>query len=246
MFGKVFRSLWQGSLCGKADEQLVFVYLLANADSDGNAEMVQTIIAHQTGLPLDRVMAAIDNLMATDPQSRSPEQEGRRLLPLGDRNWGWQITNYPKYRAMRDENDRREQNRKAKAGQRGRGKSANVSQGQPQAAQAEAEAEAEAEGKKKHLSARPKADASPVIFELPLRDGTTHEIHESQVPKWRKAYPDVDIIPTLREQLAWLEANPGRRKTKKGIVRFINGWFLKEQNTPPRETAFNGTSTFRR
>lgn len=150
MFGKVFRCLWQGSLCGKADEQLVFVYMLAHADSGGQVEMVQSIISQQTGLPLDRVEAAIAALMAPDPESRTPDQEGRRLLPLGERSWGWEIVNYAKYRHMRDENARKEQTKRAVAKYRSNKKNGDVSHGKPRKAQGEVEVEGEEE-KSTHL-----------------------------------------------------------------------------------------------
>jgi len=148
MFGKVFRSLWEGSLCGKPDDQLVFVFMLASADADGVVDVVPSIIAHQTGLELDRVQGAISRLMEADPESRTTDHEGRRLLAVGERSWGWKIVNYKKYRAMRDDRERREQNQKAQEKRRRQPPSAGVSQGQPQSAQVEVEVEVEAEESK--------------------------------------------------------------------------------------------------
>ena len=28
----------------------------------------------------------------------------------------------------------------------------------------------------------------------------------------------------------WLDSNPNKRKTSRGILRFINGWLAREQN----------------
>ena len=28
----------------------------------------------------------------------------------------------------------------------------------------------------------------------------------------------------------WLDANPSKRKTKRGILRFVNGWLAREQD----------------
>jgi len=145
MFGKVFRSLWEGSLCGKPDDQLVFVFMLASADADGVVDVVPSIIAHQTGLELDRVQGAIYRLMEPDPESRTTDHEGRRLLAVGERSWGWMIVNYKKYRAMRDDRERREQNNRAQEKRRRQPLSAAVSQGQPQSAQVEVEVDGEVE-----------------------------------------------------------------------------------------------------
>jgi len=145
MFGKVFRSLWEGSLCGKPDDQLVFVFMLASADADGVVDVVPSIISHQTGLAMERVSGAIARLMEPDPESRTTDHEGRRLLAVGERSWGWKIVNYKKYRAMRDDRERREQNNRAQEKHRSKPLSAGVSQGQPQSAQVEVEVDGEVE-----------------------------------------------------------------------------------------------------
>lgn len=114
MFAKVFTSLWQGSMVGKPDVQLVFVFLLANANAHGEADYFPAVIASLTGLPMDRVQAALTELESPDPYSRTPDDEGRRLIRLDEhRTWGWRIVNYAKYRKMRDEEGRREQTRRA-------------------------------------------------------------------------------------------------------------------------------------
>lgn len=149
MYTKLFPGVWNGSLRGKADPQLVFLYLLGNADQDGFAEMIPQKIADDTGLPLERVTAAISLLEAEDPMSRTPDEGGRRIVPIDERGWGWHITNYLKYRNMRDEECRREQNRQAQKRRRQR-LSASVSNGQhsqPPSAQAEADTEAHTETK---------------------------------------------------------------------------------------------------
>lgn len=112
MFGKVFASLWEGSMVGQSDVQLVFVYMLANCDRDGVVDKTHEFIAVVTGIALDRVRAAVVVLESPDPRSRTPDHEGRRILRLDDhRDWGWLIVNRQKYRAMIDEEVRREQNR---------------------------------------------------------------------------------------------------------------------------------------
>ena len=114
LFAKVFSSLWEGSMVAKPDVQLVFVFLLAHADREGFVNVTHERIGVLCGLGVDRVRAAIDELEAPDTRSRSPEQEGRRLIRLDPhRDWGWQVVNYGHYRAMRDEETRREQSREA-------------------------------------------------------------------------------------------------------------------------------------
>lgn len=152
MYVKIFDSLWQGSLYGQTDAQLVFIFLLAHCDADGHVRIVPEAIAGPTGLSIDRVRDALAMLEGPDAESGSPEQEGRRLEPIGEAGGRWQIVNYLKYRGMRDEEERRRQNREAKRRQR---LSAKVSQGQPSSAQEEAEAEEEAV---KHPCSKPRRE----------------------------------------------------------------------------------------
>ena len=114
MFAKVFASLWQGSMVGKADMQLVFIYMLANCTASGEFNQTPEVMAALTGLPVERVEEAIAALEAPDPRSRNSSQDGRRIVRLDDhRDWGWQIVNYSQYRENRDGEKRRVQTREA-------------------------------------------------------------------------------------------------------------------------------------
>ena len=134
MYCKLFASLYQGTLRGRGDEILVFTNLLAHADQHGICDKHWRAIADETGLTVDAVKTAIVGLEAPDPESRSPEMDGCRIVRMdGHRAWGWQIVNYGKYRAIRNEDDRREANRLAQERWRNKNKppSATVSRGKP-------------------------------------------------------------------------------------------------------------------
>jgi len=114
MYAKIFSSLYQGTLRGRSNEILVFTNLLAHASKDGIVDKHWRAIAEETGLTVDSVRAAIIELESPDLESRSPEEDGARIIQMdGHRAWGWQIVNHAKYRAMRSEDDRAEQNRLA-------------------------------------------------------------------------------------------------------------------------------------
>jgi len=164
-------------MVGQADAQLVFVYMIANCDADGFIDQTQEVIAALTGVPLGRVRVAIEMLCAPDSRSRSTEEQGRRLVPMDDsRDWGWQIVNYAKYRAMRDEEVRRAQNRDAAARRRERlvnstmtrqRESASVSRGQPMQKKKQKQRKKEEESKDdcpaRFASPGPTTDSQPVL-----------------------------------------------------------------------------------
>lgn len=71
-------------------------------------------------------------------------------------------------------------------------------------------------------------DTSGIL--LPLVDKTEYDVPLSKIEKWKEAYPAVNIIQELHKMSAWLNSNPQRRKTRRGIDRFINSWLSKEQD----------------
>ena len=76
----------------------------------------------------------------------------------------------------------------------------------------------------------PESVSPPPVVLLPLNDGTEYPVTQEQSQEWAGLYPAVDVIQQLREMRGWLEANPDRRKTKRGVLRFVHGWLAKEQD----------------
>ena len=125
MYAKLFASIYHGTLRGNADGLLVFTNLLAHCDAAGVADVHPKAIAEEVGITLERVEAALAHLSAPDPESRTPDEQGRRIILLDKhRSWGWKVVNHGKYRAIRNEVDRREQNRQAVARFRAKSKTA--------------------------------------------------------------------------------------------------------------------------
>lgn len=91
----------------------------------------------------------------------------------------------------------------------------------------------ESKGKKRkdiYKAAPAYAGDSPDVFlSLLLKDGNRYPIRESQISEWKELYPLVDIRQELRSMCGWLQGNPQKRKTKAGILRFINNWLARTQ-----------------
>jgi hypothetical protein len=111
VYGKIFDSLWKGSMRGKRDLQLVFIHMICNCDQDGNCDYLPQVIADDTGMSLPDVLNAIADLQSPDPISRTPDEQGRRIVPLSqDRPWGWRIVNHMIYRERLSDAWKKEQN----------------------------------------------------------------------------------------------------------------------------------------
>lgn len=63
-----------------------------------------------------------------------------------------------------------------------------------------------------------------------LNNGSTYEPEPQDVTKWIQLYPAVDVEQELRAMAGWLDANPAKRKTARGIKRFINAWLSRAQD----------------
>lgn len=72
----------------------------------------------------------------------------------------------------------------------------------------------------------------PPVIGIVLNDGSDFPITSAQADEFAVLYPAVDVMQTLRAMRAWSIANPTKRKTKTGVMRFVNGWLAKEQDNP--------------
>lgn len=126
MFAKIFGQIHDSSIASDYTVRLVFMDLLVLADKCGIVDMTEDAVARRTNVPLDVVQRAIQTLREPDPQSRTKDHEGRRLLLIDEgREWGWKIANYEHYRDIRTEEERREYHKQYKRKQRAKAKLVN-------------------------------------------------------------------------------------------------------------------------
>lgn len=85
----------------------------------------------------------------------------------------------------------------------------------------------------------PKTDKKPETIEVEpvpsgykiiLLDKSFYEIPLEKLNFWKESYPAVDVEQEIRNMEAWADANPTRRKTRNGVVRFITNWLKREQD----------------
>ena len=70
-------------------------------------------------------------------------------------------------------------------------------------------------------------DASPVALSFPVvgTGGPVWHLRDLQLAHWRELFPDLDLLAEARRALAWIEADPTRRKTAGGMTKFLVSWF---------------------
>lgn len=106
---------------------------------------------------------------------------------------------------------------------------ANGSDRPPKAPQGEGKGEGKGKGEEGY-SSEPVSGSKPPVVLLPLNDGTEYPVTEEQCHEWAGLYPAVDVIQQLRGMRGWLLSNKTKRKTSRGIERFITSWLAKEQD----------------
>lgn len=78
--------------------------------------------------------------------------------------------------------------------------------------------------------APPLADVEPLI----LNTGTEWRPTVNELEDYKRLYPGVDVEQAFRSMAGWCRGNPRKRKTIKGIRRFVNCWLSSDQNNATR------------
>lgn len=158
MYGKVFVSMYEGTLYGHWQAIVAFQQMIVLCDADGIIDMTPQAIAARTSIPLEIIQEGIKVLEQPDEYTRTPGEDGKRIVRLdGHRPWGWRIVNHHVYRDLVAAEEKRRADRERIAGKRAA--SRNVSHGvaecrfesrQSQSVANVAHTEADTEAKKKN------------------------------------------------------------------------------------------------
>lgn len=78
----------------------------------------------------------------------------------------------------------------------------------------------------------PEADVEALI----LNDGSEWRPTQALFAEYVRLYPNVDVKQQFNVMRGWCISNPQKRKTKRGITRFVNSWLSREQDKGSRGT----------
>ena len=107
MYGKIFESLYEGSMVGAGPTIFaVWGYCIAKADSNGIVILNPALLAPIIGTSRDDIEQAIEYLTSPDPHSKNPEHEGRRLINVS--GYAYTVVSHAIYRDIKTNQDRRE------------------------------------------------------------------------------------------------------------------------------------------
>lgn len=224
-------------------EEVLFYRLIVNCDDfglfDGRTKILKsTLFPLKENITLKQIESAIMRL-ATVGLVRVYEVQGRPFLQLPTWSLHQRVRNsrhiYPTPEEMGDSGNPPQL-------------AANCG-GLPPKSESESKYKSESEPESEHESyvctelqnsTVPPADekiekAPAVVPALILNDGTEWIPDQSDVDGWEKVYPAVDICAEFGRMREWCKSNPKRRKTARGIRRFVTNWLDGEQNRPRKK-----------
>jgi hypothetical protein len=96
-YAKLFSLILSSSIWGEDDRtRIVWITMLAMKNMHGIVNASFSGLARMANVPEDAVRIAIEKLEAPDPDSRTKDHDGRRIIPV---EGGWAVVNHAKYRA---------------------------------------------------------------------------------------------------------------------------------------------------
>ena len=112
MYGKIFTSIYDGTLAEDWRALITFQQFIVLCDADGIVDMTPQSISRRTGIPIEHIKAGIEILEKSDKFSRTPDEDGKRIELIDEhRPWGWHIVNHELYKKLQDADTVRAQTR---------------------------------------------------------------------------------------------------------------------------------------
>jgi len=103
-YTKLFSSIVTSTIWSESDRtRIVWITMMAICDKNGEVQGSIPGLARIAGVPVEDCRAAIATFLAPDPDSRTKDDEGRRIEEI---DGGWILLNYRKYREMASGEDR--------------------------------------------------------------------------------------------------------------------------------------------
>ena len=236
MYGKLFTQMYDGTLGteGPWEALVTFQQMIILADQDGVVDMTAEALSRRTTIPLDVIRKGIAALEKPDPHSRTPDEEGRRIVRLSEtRDWGWRLVNHGKYRAIRSAEDRRQYHRDYwhKRAQQDSTDSTATQQTQP-IAKAEANTKAEKKGRAFALPEWVPEENWKGFVEMRSRKHPLTPRGKSlvvgELERLRAVGEDVAAVLDQSTMNGWRGVFPVRKEVSGGPSRYSDEWIDQE------------------
>ena len=88
-----------------------------------------------------------------------------------------------------------------------------------------------------NAASEPAAPPQEPVITIPLNDGSEWPVYPDLISEFSALYPAVDVMQEMRNIRGWCLSNKDKRKTARGVLRFLNTWLSKEQDRGGRQRA---------
>lgn len=83
---------------------------------------------------------------------------------------------------------------------------------------------------KKAICSEPNSEPEADVAAIVLNDRSEWRPTEALFAEYVRLYPNVDVKQQFNEMRGWCLSNPSKRKTRRGVTRFVNSWLAREQD----------------
>lgn len=82
-------------------------------------------------------------------------------------------------------------------------------------------------------------DTTPaeIVLTIILNDKTEYEVTKDYFEEMQNLFPGVDVLSEFRKMKAWAINNPTKRKTRRGINKFIGTWLSSAQDNATKRSS---------
>ncbi len=231
-FTKLFASITESTVwCEPDSTRLVWITMLAMADSRGRVWASVPGLANRARVSVDSTRAAIATFLSPDPDSRTPDHEGRRIEAI---DGGWRLLNHDKYRNIRDEESIKESKRRYINARRAKERESSSTVENVERGRYNADAEADAEAvnlSQAKACVDPPAEKPPSCPSCPIQE--IIELYHQTLPE----LPRVVVMNEKRNGLIrqrWRDFYAaGDFKTKDGGLECFR-WYFTEKVKPSK------------
>lgn len=235
MYGKIFEEIFDSTIMQHGgDTVYVFIAMIVLSDYQGYLRVAPAALARRIDKPIDIVQTAIKILEQPDHHSNTPTHEGRRIIPLseitnGEENRGWLIVNKEKFRELQDHDTVRVQTReRVKRHRENKKNDVTVSNALKRNV-------TDSNGSKRHT------DTNTNINKKGSMRGNKNQKSPSELAsdfleqvKMNPAYKHIDLDFESAKMDLWLTTRPGRKKTKRFVMNWLNKIEPPLPSAPPQ------------
>lgn len=242
-YTKLFSSIVTSTIWMEDDKtRIVWITMLAIADKNGEVQGSIPGLARISGVPVEDCRAAIAKFLAPDPDSRTKDDEGRRIEEI---DGGWALLNHNKYRDMASKDEQRQAEAMRKARYREKQKRNGLSQAVPDKSRdvpknlhiADTDTKADTEAKKeKNIPPNPQGGFSLKVETIQKQDPTRIEVGKllgrRESTKWSNEEIRLlkSITPILHDDMSMMKEFYGAFLPKESdyrrttIERLLKNW----------------------